>query len=194
MPERDVLAETPVVACGAPPLPCTQGRGDRRQEPPATFELYTPPYSCRLSPLPLPPTGDTISGRGIGMRFHSVVSDRETSAAAVEAVIEEVGSAGEGEGGSPLKVDVAFAFMTAHHRDDAEAVIERLWLELDPQTIVGCSAEGVIGGDKEIERQPGLAVLVAEMPLVRVHPFHIESETDWRHLLTDPAELVERVG
>jgi small ligand-binding sensory domain FIST len=126
------------------------------------------------------------------MRFHSVVSDQETSAAAVEEVIEEIGSAGGGDG--PPKVDVAFAFMTGHHRDDAEAVIERLWLELDPQTIVGCSAEGVIGGDKEIERQPGLAVLVAEMPLVRVHPFHIESETDWRHLLTDPQELAERVG
>ena len=128
------------------------------------------------------------------MRFHSVVSDRENSAAAVEAVIEEIGEAGEGDSGSPLKVDVAFAFMTAHHRDDADAVIERLWLELDPQTIVGCSAEGVIGGDLEIERQPGLAVLAAEMPLVRIHPFHVGGETDWRHVLTDADELAERVG
>src|SRR4051795_4699166 len=125
------------------------------------------------------------------MRFHSAVSDSDSSAAAVEQVIGDIRAAG---GGRPFKVDVAFAFLTAHHGENAEAMLEQLWLELDPQTIVGCSAEGVIGGDKEIERQPGLAVLVAEMPDVRVHPFHIESETDWRDLLTDTEELAERAA
>ena len=125
------------------------------------------------------------------MRFHSAVSDSDSSGRAVAEAIAAVQAAG---GGGPLKVDVAFAFLTPHHRDDAEAILEKLWLELDPQTIVGCSAEGVIGGDKEIERQPGLGLLVAEMPGVRVHPFHIDGETHWRHVLTDPDELAERIG
>lgn len=126
------------------------------------------------------------------MRFHSAVSDKVSASDAVADVIASVQQGGVG--GGPLKVDVAFAFLTAHHLDDAEAVLERLWLELDPQTIVGCSAEGVIGGDLEIERQPGLAVLAAEMPGVRIHPFHVGGETDWRHVLTDADELAERVG
>ena len=125
------------------------------------------------------------------MRFHSAVSDNDSSAAAVEQVIADIQAAG---GDRPFKADVAFAFLTAHHGENAEAMLEQLWLELDPQTIVGCSAEGVIGGDKEIERQPGLAVLAAQMPDERVHPFHVEGETDWRHVLTDPEELAERVG
>ena len=115
------------------------------------------------------------------MRFHSAISGSESAYDAVEEVIEE---AQKGTGG---KTDVVFAFFTGHHREDAEEILERLWLELDPQALVGCSAEGVIGGEVEIERQPGIAMLAAAMPDVRLHPFHIASRTDWRHVLTDEA-------
>lgn len=122
------------------------------------------------------------------MRFHSAISGHESAYDAVEEIIAE---AQEGTGG---KTDVVFAFFTAHHRDDAEEILERLWLELDPQALVGCSAEGVIGGDQEIEREPAIAVLAASLPEVRVHPFHIAGRTDWRHLLTDETQLKERLG
>ena len=58
------------------------------------------------------------------------------------------------------KMDVGFVFLTADHCDRADSIIERLWLELDLQCLTGCSAEGVIGGDREIERSPGLTLLV----------------------------------
>ncbi len=122
------------------------------------------------------------------MRFFSAISDVESSAEAVERVMEDV----RAQGGE--RADVAFAFLTAHHRDNAEEIVERLWLELDPQTVIGCSAEGVIGGDKEIEREPGISLLVAEMPDVRTHPFHIGGDTDWRRVLTDADEFSERIG
>ena len=122
------------------------------------------------------------------MRFHSAISGNESAYDAVEEIIAE---AQEGTDG---KTDVVFAFFTAHHRDDAEEILERLWLELDPQALVGCSAEGVIGGELEIEREPGIAVLAASLPDVRIHPFHIAGRTDWRHLLTDEAQLRERLG
>ena len=121
------------------------------------------------------------------MRFASAVSDAESTAEAVEHVVDQLKSSG-------LEADVVFAFFTAHHREDAQSWIESLWLELDPQALVGCSAEGVIGVDREIERAPGIALLVGQMPGVRLHPFHIAAD-DWRGMLVDPADrLVERLA
>jgi small ligand-binding sensory domain FIST len=121
------------------------------------------------------------------MRFISLVSDQASSSLAVEQLIEQ---ARQFTGG---KVDVVFAFLTAHHRDDAETVVEKLWLELDPQAVVGCTAEGVIGADREIERSPGIALLVGDMPGMRLHPFHVATR-DWKPLLENRAALAERFG
>jgi small ligand-binding sensory domain FIST len=121
------------------------------------------------------------------MRFAAAVSDAESTADAIAHVVEEVKSSG-------LEADVVFAFFTAHHRADAENWVENMWLELDPQVMVGCSAEGVIAADREIERAPGIALLVGQLPGVRLHPFHIGAD-DWRSMIVDPGEkLVERIA
>lgn len=122
------------------------------------------------------------------MRFHGAISDVEDSVEAVEEVIRQTGEAMAG------KVDAVFAFLTGHHVENADEMLERLWLELDPQALIGCSAEGVIGGEQEIERRPGVAILAAELPDVRLHPFHIAGRADWRHVLSDEEELKDRVG
>jgi small ligand-binding sensory domain FIST len=121
------------------------------------------------------------------LRFGAFLSEHESTMPAVGQIVSAAREAGTGE------IDAAFVFFTAHHRDDAQALVEQLWLELDPQSIIGCSAEGVIGGDREVERAPGIAVLCAQMPGVRIHPFHITTD-DWQRLLSDPEALVERVG
>ena len=126
------------------------------------------------------------------MRFHASVSDHETAAEAVAQVIDETMDATGGV------IDVAYLFFTAHHVEDADRVVEKIWLELDPQAVVGCSAEGVIGGEREIERAPGMSLLAGSMPDVRVHPFHIAAD-DWRELLEDGSDaareaLAERIG
>lgn len=122
------------------------------------------------------------------MRFHCSISGKETAREAVDDIIDDAERATGG------KTDVVFVFLTGDHRDDAEEVLERLWLELDPQALVGCSAEGVIGREEEIEREPGITVLAAIMPDVRVHPFHIAGRAEWRHLLSDDHELRTRIG
>jgi len=73
------------------------------------------------------------------MRFHSCISEAESTDAAVDEVIDRAREAN-------VPADVVFVFLTAHHVEQADAVVEQLWLELDPQAAVGCSAEGVIGG------------------------------------------------
>src|SRR5687768_16234058 len=122
------------------------------------------------------------------MRFHSAVSEAELTTDAVAEVVDQT-QAALGD-----RVDVVFVYFTSHHREGAEDLVERVWLELDPQTVVGCSAEGVIGADREVERAPGLALLAGEMPGVRLHPFHVAGEGDWRDLLGDHDLLAERLG
>jgi small ligand-binding sensory domain FIST len=121
------------------------------------------------------------------MKFQSLLSDDESSDQAVGDIIDSARAEGLGE------TDVAFVFMTADHREDADEIVEKLWLELDPQCIVGCLAEGVIGADREIEREPGIAVLVGTVPNVRLHPFHIAAE-DWQELINDRDALSVRLG
>ena len=121
------------------------------------------------------------------MRFHSGISDNEATHEAVAQLIHDARSAVN-------NVDLAFVFFTADHREEAPDMLERLWLELDPQCIVGCSAEGVIGRDAEIERSPGISLLVGQLPNVGIHPFHIAAD-DWRAaLLGEEPELPERLA
>lgn len=124
----------------------------------------------------------------VSPRFYSAISDRLDSSEAVAQVIAEARIETGG------KSDVAFVFLTREHVEQADAIIEKLWLELDPQCVVGCSAEGVIGSDREIERSPGLSLLVGTLPNVRVHPFHIAGQSDWREVLGDEEAMKVRLG
>jgi small ligand-binding sensory domain FIST len=115
------------------------------------------------------------------MRFFSCTSEAESTDAALGEVIVAAKAA-------DVRADVLFVFFTAHHRDEADSLVEKLWLELDPQAAVGSSAEGVIGGDVEIERTPGLVLLVGHTPGVRVHPFHLTADDEWNE------SVLERMG
>ena len=70
------------------------------------------------------------------MRFHASISGHESTRAAADQLI------GEARDAVDAKIDIVFIFFTAHHREEAAALIERAWLQLDPQCIVGCSAKG----------------------------------------------------
>jgi len=121
------------------------------------------------------------------VKFHVSVNDNESTPDALQSVIEDAAAHVD-------DVDVALLFFTTHHRDQIGPAIEQAWLELDPQALVGCSGEGVIGGQREIERSPGMALLVGKLPPgVRVHPMHISTD-EWRHLLGSADDLRERLG
>lgn len=118
------------------------------------------------------------------MRFVSCLSQEPDADSAVDQLIDQSQTDG-------LKPDVLFVFLDSHHREQAGAILEKLWLKLDPQVAIGCSAEGVIARDIEVEREPAIALLIGQTPGVRVHPFHISAD-DWRPMLADPDLLVER--
>lgn len=89
----------------------------------------------------------------------------DTAAAAKEACAQAVA-----DPGSP--VDLALVFVSPHHADrlgDAASVVAE---QVTPRVLLGCTGEGIIGLDQEIERQPALAVWTARMPGVKLSPFH----------------------
>ena len=115
------------------------------------------------------------------------MNEEESAAAAAKRAVAEVREAlGDG-------VDVAFVFFTADHLDGADAIVERVWHALEPQALIGCSGEGVIGGEEEVERRPGIALLAASMADVRIQSFHFRGD-DWHDVLEDDEALRERVG
>jgi len=119
------------------------------------------------------------------VQFLSTISADESTARATEAVIDAVRERSE--------PDVALLFITMHHRDDAGQILQRVQDELEPQALIGCTGEGVIGGEHEIEREPGMALMVGKMPGVRLRAFHVGGEA-WRELFSDPRALLEHIG
>lgn len=122
------------------------------------------------------------------MRFVSAVSDRPTAADAVAHVLDQA------RAGALDRVDLAMLFITADHRDEAEWVLDRINTELSPDALIGCTGEGVIGGDVEIERSPGVSLMIGRFSEgVRASAAHVGGD-EWSNLLDDPLELSEHLG
>lgn len=99
------------------------------------------------------------------MMFRSAMSIRmETLEAAAEACESMQG----------LDPDLVMLFASRHHAPKVGELLEAVQDSVQPRNIVGCLAEGVIGGEREVERQPGVAVWAAKLPGVRVLPFVLD--------------------
>jgi small ligand-binding sensory domain FIST len=87
-------------------------------------------------------------------------------------------------------IDLLVLFLTPEYQDDAQQLSRALRLALSPRVLLGCTCEGVIGGDREIEREPAISILTGSLPGVTLAPFHIGME-EWERLLdeNDPSKL-----
>src|SRR6266542_3745916 len=95
-----------------------------------------------------------------------------TSESAGDAATEAAREArGEALGGA--EVDLAFVFLSPAHLVDAEAVAEAVREELAPRHLLGCVAEGVVAGVRELERGPAVAVWAGALPGAEIECFHI---------------------
>src|SRR5918997_2889931 len=73
----------------------------------------------------------------------------------------------------PGPVTLALAFVTPHFAEFHDRLHEILARSLGPETLLGCSAGGVIGGGQEVERLPAVTLTAARLPDVAVRPFHV---------------------
>jgi small ligand-binding sensory domain FIST len=114
-----------------------------------------------------------VRARAVASRIGAGLS---TAPVAANAAVEAARHASAGLAGD---VDLAFLFLSPHHLDDAPAAVHKLVEELGPRHVVGCVADGVIGGSREIEDGPALAVWAGSLPGSTIEPFHASGyETD----------------
>ncbi len=92
---------------------------------------------------------------------------------------------------TPGMVDLAFLFATSHYDDELGGVVDRLQERLPGAVILGCTAQGTIGCDKELEQGPSMSLLVGSVPDVRIRPYHIrQSELESLNVAADWERMV----
>lgn len=104
-------------------------------------------------------------------RFAAAGSTDAAAAAASGAAAAEAAAALGG-----ARPDLAFLFLSAQHLPAARDAVEEVQRTLAPRTLVGCVAEGVVAGARELERGPALALWAAALPGIRAEPFHARAE------------------
>jgi small ligand-binding sensory domain FIST len=94
-------------------------------------------------------------------------TDLDPAKATKEAVEEARVRLGETE------VSLAVLVTSRDHAPFAEVASEALLVEVGPERVIGCVAETVVGGDREVEGGPAVAVWLASLP-EPVETFHME--------------------
>jgi small ligand-binding sensory domain FIST len=109
-----------------------------------------------------------------------------TAAQAADAAVEAAREAAHALGSR--EASVAFLFLSPAHRERVAEAALALREELLPERLLGCVAQGVVGGEREVEEGPAAAVWAATMPGAEVTGFHVTEPDDLPP--TDEASLV----
>ncbi len=72
-----------------------------------------------------------------------------------------------------LQADAVILFATAEYGERLAEIVRRAWRETNAPVLVGCSAIGVIGPERELERVPALAILQLALPEGSVRPVRL---------------------
>lgn len=94
-----------------------------------------------------------------------------TRAKAAEALAEAHGQASSGLSGA---AHLALLFYSGEHVEAAEQLAEQASRRLPGAVVLGASAEGVVGGGREIDEPPALAVWLARFSGVQLVPMHLK--------------------
>lgn len=92
---------------------------------------------------------------------------------AVEAFADAADQAARGLDGG---CDLALVFAGAPHLGRGKWILSAVHERLEPRSLVGCGAGGVLGPGHEIEEGPGAVVWALSAPEARVATYHFEAE------------------
>jgi small ligand-binding sensory domain FIST len=107
------------------------------------------------------------------MYCHVALSQESNPEVAAHAVSKSMHEAlGE------VECHLAFVFFSPHFSSEIHRMVEIIHQNLGPQALVGCMGEGVIGGEKEIENQPGVVLWGIRNPGMRVVPLRLTPKTE----------------
>jgi small ligand-binding sensory domain FIST len=132
------------------------------------------------------------------MKWASALSRSAQLDVALADVAEQAGRALD-----QIEPDLVFLFLSANFAPDAERVAELMAPWLGSALLVGCSAQGVAGGGREVESESAIALLAGVLPDVEIEARHVTQDwlrmpvadaAGWRALLgvefADPAFVV----
>ena len=125
------------------------------------------------------------------MPFAAALATVEATLPAVEDACQQART------GLPGDVDLAVLFFSAQHARAAEVLARTVQKQLRPGCLIGCVAESVIGGDREIEDSPAVSLWVSRWARpVTMTPFHLvlERTADGPSLFGWPDELTGADG
>lgn len=83
--------------------------------------------------------------------------------------------------------DLLVVFAAPTYREHFADLAEKLHDRFPSAALIGCSAGGVIGAGREVERQPAISLVGATLPGVTVTPFHVPP----RNIPAADADLAE---
>lgn len=89
--------------------------------------------------------------------------------------------------------DLAFAFFSPHHADNAAEIVAAVREKLRPRVLLGCMGETIVGNDREVENGPALSIWTGKWKSpVEMEPFHLvlERTSEGASLLGWPDGLV----
>jgi len=131
------------------------------------------------------------------MKFASAVSERGALRAAVDEVL---GSTSPKLTGKPP--DLAVVFATSHFEEEMASMTADVSERTNAGALIGCTGEGVIGDDREVERRAGLSLLMACLPEVWTRGFFVDQEmieaagedpearSFWDHIPDQPSLII----
>jgi small ligand-binding sensory domain FIST len=100
----------------------------------------------------------------IGAALSTDPDPAKAAAGAAEEALSRLGGA---------DVSLALVVASRHHAPSAEVVSEAVSVKAGPKRVIGCVAETVVGGNREVEGGPAVAVWLASLPKP-VETFHME--------------------
>jgi small ligand-binding sensory domain FIST len=105
-----------------------------------------------------------MSGTRIGAGLSTEAKTETAFAAAAGAAREQLGR---------REVDLAIVFASRSHLDEIDRGLAAVGDLLQPENLIGCCAQGVVGPGHEVEQGAGATVWAAAMPDARVESFHL---------------------
>jgi len=100
--------------------------------------------------------------------FAAALSEHPDPAVATGEVVGQVLEALGEDGGPP---DLALVFVTPVHARAMEEIVAAIRATLSPRALLGCAAVSVLGGEREVEKGPGISLWAGRTGAVT--PFHL---------------------
>ena len=105
------------------------------------------------------------------MRWASVLSTQSNPDVALSVLLDSIREQMEGE-----DAHLVLVFATGYSDASWAVFIAEFRVAFPEATILGCSAGGVVGGGREVEKGPAISVTVASLPDVAIIGFHHDGE------------------